>query len=118
VVDNDSLTRMMMTRLLTRLGCKGSKAENGEIVLEMVLSSHAGCFAEQNPLLRDDSSYMPCIRVTPGDVVEQLEAERDREREKKIAHILILERAPLANFDQTVIRCEAVQDRTYRLDKG
>jgi CheY-like chemotaxis protein len=33
-----------MTRLLTRLGCKVSTAENGEIALEMVLSPH-GPFA-------------------------------------------------------------------------
>jgi osomolarity two-component system sensor histidine kinase SLN1 len=38
VVDDDALTRTMMTRLLTRLGCKVSTAENGEIALEMVLS--------------------------------------------------------------------------------
>jgi hypothetical protein len=84
VVDDDSLTQTVMTRLFTRLGCK---AENSEIALEMVLSGHAGRFAELNPLLRDDSSYMPCTRVTPGDIVEQaeqLEAERDTERRKYV----------------------------------
>ncbi len=45
VVDDDSLTRTMMTRLLTRLGCKVSTAENGEIALEMVLNSYGGRFA-------------------------------------------------------------------------
>src|SRR5260221_13653343 len=35
-----------MTRLLTRLGCKVSTAENGEVALEMVLlSGHGGRFA-------------------------------------------------------------------------
>lgn len=45
VVDDDQLTRTLMTRLLTRLGCKVSTAENGEVALEMVLSSHGGRFA-------------------------------------------------------------------------
>lgn len=45
VVDDDALTRTMMTRLLTRLGCKVSTAENGEIALEMVLSGYSGHFA-------------------------------------------------------------------------
>lgn len=37
VVDDDPLTRMLMTRLLTRLGCKVATAENGELALEMIL---------------------------------------------------------------------------------
>ena len=45
VVDDDQLTRTLMTRLLTRLGCKVSTAENGEVALEMVLSGHGGRFA-------------------------------------------------------------------------
>jgi osomolarity two-component system, sensor histidine kinase SLN1 len=35
----------MMTRLLTRLGCNVSTAENGEIALEMVLNGYGGRFA-------------------------------------------------------------------------
>jgi osomolarity two-component system, sensor histidine kinase SLN1 len=45
VVDDDPLTRTMMSRLLTRLGCTVSTAENGEIALEMVLSGYSGRFA-------------------------------------------------------------------------
>jgi len=44
VVDDDALTRTMMTRLLTRLGCNVLTAENGEIALEMMLSGY-GRFA-------------------------------------------------------------------------
>lgn len=36
VVDDDPLTRMLMNRMLTRLGCVVSSAENGEIAVEMV----------------------------------------------------------------------------------
>ena len=45
VVDDDALTRTLMNRLLTRLGCMVTTAENGEIALEMVLSGHCGRFA-------------------------------------------------------------------------
>jgi CheY-like chemotaxis protein len=45
VVDDDALTRTMMSRLLTRLGCVVTTAENGEVALEMVLSGHGGRFA-------------------------------------------------------------------------
>ncbi|TFY74210.1 hypothetical protein EWM64_g9804 [Hericium alpestre] len=37
VVDDDPLTRLLMSRLLTRLGCVVSTAENGEIALEMIM---------------------------------------------------------------------------------
>ncbi|KIM44414.1 hypothetical protein M413DRAFT_442397 [Hebeloma cylindrosporum] len=37
VVDDDQLTRTLMKRILTRLGCRVSCAENGEVALEMIL---------------------------------------------------------------------------------
>ncbi|KAJ3483065.1 hypothetical protein NLI96_g6565 [Meripilus lineatus] len=37
VVDDDPLTRKLMSRLLTRLGCRVSTAENGEVALEKIL---------------------------------------------------------------------------------
>lgn len=37
VVDDDPLTRVLMKRLLTRLGCNVSTAENGKLALEMIL---------------------------------------------------------------------------------
>lgn len=37
VVDDDPLTRKLMSRMLTRIGCRVSTAENGEIALEMIL---------------------------------------------------------------------------------
>ncbi|KAI9455208.1 hypothetical protein F5148DRAFT_1277243 [Russula earlei] len=45
VVDDDTLTRVLMFRLLTRLGCEVSIAENGEVALGMVLSNDGGGFA-------------------------------------------------------------------------
>lgn len=36
VVDDDRLTRTIMSRTLARLGCQVSTAENGEVALEMI----------------------------------------------------------------------------------
>ncbi|KAL4251564.1 hypothetical protein ABKN59_006690 [Abortiporus biennis] len=38
VVDDDPLTRKLMSRMLTRLGCRVSTAENGEVALDMILN--------------------------------------------------------------------------------
>ena len=45
VVDDDTLTRTLMTGMLARLGCKVSTAENCEVALEMVLGDCSGRFA-------------------------------------------------------------------------
>lgn len=37
VVDDDPLTRKLMTRMLTRLGCRVTTAENGEVALDLIL---------------------------------------------------------------------------------
>ncbi|KDQ49238.1 hypothetical protein JAAARDRAFT_43030 [Jaapia argillacea MUCL 33604] len=37
VVDDDPLTRLLMSRMLTRMGCQVSTAENGELALEMIM---------------------------------------------------------------------------------
>ncbi|KAG8740211.1 hypothetical protein FRC12_016075 [Ceratobasidium sp. 428] len=42
VVDDDPLTRKLMTRMLTRLGCVCDTAENGLLALEMLLGPMAG----------------------------------------------------------------------------
>ncbi|GLB41632.1 putative his Kinase A (phosphoacceptor) domain containing protein [Lyophyllum shimeji] len=39
VVDDDPLTRTLMKRVLTRLGCEVATAENGEVALEMILGT-------------------------------------------------------------------------------
>ncbi|KAL0956096.1 hypothetical protein HGRIS_002265 [Hohenbuehelia grisea] len=42
VVDDDPLTRMLMSRLLKRLGCTVSLAENGRVALDMILKASPG----------------------------------------------------------------------------
>ncbi|OCH85880.1 hypothetical protein OBBRIDRAFT_762246 [Obba rivulosa] len=39
VVDDDPLTRKLMSRMLTRLGCRVMTAENGEIALDLILGT-------------------------------------------------------------------------------
>jgi len=39
VVDDDPLTRKLMSRMLTRIGCKVTTAENGEIALDLILGN-------------------------------------------------------------------------------
>jgi CheY-like chemotaxis protein len=39
VVDDDPLTRTLMKRMLSRMGCQVSTAENGEVALEMILGA-------------------------------------------------------------------------------
>jgi osomolarity two-component system sensor histidine kinase SLN1 len=39
VVDDDPLTRTLMKRMLSRMGCHVSTAENGELALEMILGA-------------------------------------------------------------------------------
>lgn len=41
VVDDDQLTRKLMSRMLTRMGCKVTTAENGEVALDLILHGHA-----------------------------------------------------------------------------
>ncbi|KAG1771535.1 Tco5, signal transduction HAMP domain histidine kinase [Suillus occidentalis] len=49
VVDDDRLTRTVMSRMLTRLGCNVSTAENGEIALEMIVSGLGTLEARDGP---------------------------------------------------------------------
>jgi len=46
VVDDDPLTRKLMSRLLTRIGCTVETAENGQVALEMILASGSTPFFE------------------------------------------------------------------------
>jgi osomolarity two-component system sensor histidine kinase SLN1 len=39
IVDDDALTRRLMSRMMVRLGCTASTAENGQVALNMLLAS-------------------------------------------------------------------------------
>ncbi|PIL24591.1 hypothetical protein GSI_12475 [Ganoderma sinense ZZ0214-1] len=53
VVDDDPLTRKLMSRMLTRLGCTVMTAENGEIALDLILH---GAHQRQTPSSEDTGS--------------------------------------------------------------
>ena len=53
VVDDDPLTRKLMSRMLTRLGCQVMTAENGEIALDLILH---GAHQSQTPSSEDTGS--------------------------------------------------------------
>ncbi|OAX40331.1 hypothetical protein K503DRAFT_714771 [Rhizopogon vinicolor AM-OR11-026] len=49
VVDDDRLTRTVMSRMLTRLGCIVSTAQNGEVALEKIFGRSPKVEGESNP---------------------------------------------------------------------
>ncbi|KIP05565.1 hypothetical protein PHLGIDRAFT_128820 [Phlebiopsis gigantea 11061_1 CR5-6] len=59
VVDDDPLTRKLMSRMLTRLGCKVTTAENGEIALDLILNPA--------PRLTPSSEDTGSSGLVPGD---------------------------------------------------
>lgn len=62
VVDDDLLTRKLMSRMLTRLGCKVNTAENGEIALDLILNPNS----RPTPSSEDTGSS----GLLPSDVCE------------------------------------------------
>lgn len=85
VVDDDQVTRSLMTRLLTRLGCHVSTAENGEVALEMILGPA--------------NALMPSIDTCPT-----LEQELKHEAEDKYAIVFLDNQMPVLSGLQAVQR--------------
>ena len=65
VVDDDPLTRKLMSRMLTRLGCKVSTAENGEIAHEMIIGG--GSAQRPTPSSEDTGAGGLSLESTQGD---------------------------------------------------
>lgn len=63
VVDDDPLTRKLMKRMLTRLGCTVSTAENGAIAYELITTEQATPASEITQASHADSFI--CPRVVP-----------------------------------------------------
>jgi osomolarity two-component system sensor histidine kinase SLN1 len=57
VVDDDAITRTLMKRILTRMGCVVSCAENGEVALEMILGRQA-MMGRTTPCTGDDRTIL------------------------------------------------------------
>ncbi|KAL8283844.1 hypothetical protein RQP46_005276 [Phenoliferia psychrophenolica] len=59
VVDDDTLTRRLMSRMMERLGCLVDSAENGKVALEMLLAT-TDADKEETPPGVDPRSSAPC----------------------------------------------------------
>jgi len=62
VVDDDPLTRTLMKKVLTRLGCHVSTAENGEVALGMILGPHVAA-----PSTDASRALEPILEPQDGD---------------------------------------------------
>ncbi|KII85995.1 hypothetical protein PLICRDRAFT_667467 [Plicaturopsis crispa FD-325 SS-3] len=59
VVDDDVTTRMLMARLLSRLGCTVAVAENGQVALDMILEG-TGLPSSATPNEQEQGAAVPC----------------------------------------------------------
>ncbi|KAF9474819.1 hypothetical protein BDN70DRAFT_884421 [Pholiota conissans] len=85
VVDDDPLTRTLMKRILTRLGCQVSCAENGEVALEMILGQRISVGATPSS---DLSAH-------PGPILEQLSEQLPFDPEGKFAVVFLDNQMPV-----------------------
>ncbi|KAF9269248.1 hypothetical protein L218DRAFT_891404 [Marasmius fiardii PR-910] len=77
VVDDDKVTRMMMARMLTRLGCHVSVAENGEVALKTILD------AQFTPSLMKTI----CFEQQSGGYTGPFEAEETTQPESPVVDV-------------------------------
>lgn len=70
VVDDDPLTRMLMKRLLSRLGCSVSTAENGELALEMILGVVKSSYTPSTDNSAGNDSIMEQSCSTKSDEIK------------------------------------------------
>lgn len=85
VVDDDPLTRTLMKRILTRLGCQVSLAENGEVALEMILGQRITMGATPSS---DASGNF-------GPILEQTQDLRPFDKEGKYAVVFLDNQMPV-----------------------
>jgi osomolarity two-component system, sensor histidine kinase SLN1 len=94
VVDDDPLTRKLMARMLTRLGCRVSTAENGGIALDLILNGHSS--ARPTPSSEKYGSAGLSLEIgTPGSGVMD---------EIKYAVIFLDNQMPIMSGLETVAR--------------
>ncbi|TFK29581.1 hypothetical protein FA15DRAFT_663722 [Coprinopsis marcescibilis] len=74
VVDDDPLTRTLMTRVLTRLGCQVTTAENGEVAVDLILGGRG--WAALTPSSESGKQSGPILERRLGD-------EKERERDTR-----------------------------------
>ncbi|BGP07684.1 hypothetical protein JCM10049v2_003524 [Rhodotorula toruloides] len=97
VVDDDALTRRLMSRMMMRLGCEVETAENGQIALDMILApppaSARHGIAEEDEREDDDKTVeghsQPLSADVDVDAAERGEAagpRRSARKQKKVGY--------------------------------
>lgn len=120
VVDDDPLTRMLMTRLLTRLGCKVATAENGELALEMILGPLARPspaseqpsikFADEATATRSDNSHSQYQR--PPSLIQQHQQQLQNVQ-NKYAIVFLDNQMPVLSGISAVARLRELGRRDF-----
>jgi osomolarity two-component system, sensor histidine kinase SLN1 len=64
IVDDDEVTRRMMSRLLLRFGCKTAVAENGRVALEMILGSN-WIYSDEDGFTRTNLDASDSVPIQP-----------------------------------------------------
>ncbi|KAI0042739.1 hypothetical protein FA95DRAFT_1598309 [Auriscalpium vulgare] len=99
VVDDDNLTRMLMTRMLTRLGCKVATAENGDVALQMIMGH-----VRDPPRVRISSRHPSVSSEPPLVSSEFVEAGPSEEVVNKYAVVFLDNQMPVMSGLKAVAR--------------
>ncbi|KAI0091492.1 hypothetical protein BDY19DRAFT_629129 [Irpex rosettiformis] len=92
VVDDDPLTRKLMARMLTRLGCRVSTAENGSIALDLILNGQSSARPTPSSEI-NGSAGLSFDMVTPGSAYGD---------EQKYAVVFLDNQMPVVSGIETV----------------
>ncbi|KAI0747292.1 hypothetical protein BC629DRAFT_1585210 [Irpex lacteus] len=98
VVDDDPLTRKLMARMLTRLGCRVSTAENGGIALDLILTGHSSA----RPTPSSENHDIP----TPGSGMSYAD-------EQKYAVVFLDNQMPVLSGIETVAKLREIGRKDF-----
>ncbi|KAG9023619.1 hypothetical protein FRB95_012714 [Tulasnella sp. JGI-2019a] len=98
VVDDDGLTRKLMSRMLTRIGCTVELAENGKMALDMICQV-------KNPF-----TFAP---VPPGEGPQRVQTPYLSEREPKYDVVFLDNQMPIMSGVEMVKRLRGLQRIEY-----
>lgn len=105
VVDDDPLTRKLMARMLTRLGCRVSTAENGGIALDLILTGHSS--ARPTPSSENHGSTGLSLDIpTPGSGMSYAD-------EQKYAVVFLDNQMPVLSGIETVAKLREIGRKDF-----
>ena len=105
VVDDDPLTRKLMARMLTRLGCRVSTAENGSIALDLILNGASS--ARPTPSSENHGSTGLSLEIsTPGSTSVNGD-------ESKYAVVFLDNQMPVVSGLQTISKLREIGRKDF-----